>query len=193
MKKSFWLLLGLLVLTLVLAGCATKAVETAPTIPVVLGKNGIPRPDWVTSSYKSKDAHFESGYGLMSNLNNSKKRAEAEAKNAIAEWVQTRIKEVVTTYVNDAGSGDNRQALDALETVSVQIAEATLNGVFTEAIWEDADGGVWALVGVPVDSIKAGFEVAKEEVDEQFVQNEAAAAANEKMQQAIEKLINGDL
>lgn len=194
MKKTYLILVCLIVAVFAFTSCATAKEEIGKTpVSTVLGKDGTPRPEWVTSSFKSEGFHFESGYGKMSNFNSSRKRAETESKNSIAEWVSTRVKEIVSTYVNDAGSGDNRQALDAMETISVQIAEATLSGVFTEAIWEDAEGGVWALVGVPVDSVKAGFATAKTEVDQLFKQNDAAAAANEKMQQAIDKLLKSDL
>ncbi len=80
--------------------------------------------------------HYESGYGKMSDRQISIKRATVEAKNKIAEWVSTQVKEVIVTYVNDAGSGSDRQALDAMEAISLQVAEATLSGVTTEEMWK---------------------------------------------------------
>ncbi len=127
----------------------------------------------------------------MSDKQNSIKRATVEAKNKIAAWVSTTVKEVVVTYVNDAGSGDNRQALDAMEVISQQVAEATLSGVTTEEIWVDAEGAVWVLCSIPMANIEKNFEPAAEVVAEAFVESDAAAAANAKMKDAFANLLKG--
>jgi hypothetical protein len=133
--------------------------------------------------------HYESGFGKMSDKQTSIKRATVEAKNKIAEWVNTNVKEVVVTYLNDAGSGDDRQALDAMEVISQQVAEATLSGVTTEDVWVDADGGVWVLCSIPVENIERNFEPAAEAVAEAFSESDAAAAANAKMKDAFANLL----
>ncbi|HAF85919.1 MAG TPA: hypothetical protein DCG32_06045 [Sphaerochaeta sp.] len=191
MKKVLIVLVAALVV-LGLTGCAsTKQVAPAPAPveKVVLGSDGIPQPDWVYKTVSSQDMHYESGYGMMSNKQNSIKRATVEAKNKIAAWVSTSVKEVVVTYVNDAGSGDNRQALDAMETISQQVAEATLSGVTTEEMWVDAEGGVWVLCSIPLANIEQSFEPAAEAVAEAFVESDAAAAANAKMKDAFANLL----
>ena len=191
MKKVLIVLVAVL-MVIGLTGCASTKKDAAPPVPakkVILGADGIPQPDWVYKTVSSQDMHFESGYGLMSNKQNSIKRATVEAKNKIAAWVQTSVKEVVVTYVNDAGSGDNRQNLDAMETISQQVAEATLSGVSTEEMWVDADGGVWVLCSIPLANIEKSFEPAAEAVSEAFVENDAAAAANAKMKDAFANLL----
>jgi hypothetical protein len=135
--------------------------------------------------------HFETGYGKMSDKQNSIKRATVEAKNKIAAWISTQVKEVVVTYINDAGSGDDRQALDAMEVISQQVAEATLSGVSTEDIWVDAENGVWVLCSIPIVNIEQNFEPASEAVAEAFVESEAAEAANTKMKEAFANLLKG--
>ena len=102
--------------------------------------------------------------------------------------MSTTVKEVVVTYVNDAGSGDKRQALDAMEVISRQVAEATLSGVTTEEIWVDAEGAVWVLCSIPMANIEKNFEPAAEAVAEAFVESDAAAA-NTKMKEAFANLI----
>lgn len=191
MKKVFIVLVALL-MVFGLTGCASTKQETAPPAPVknvVLGADGIPQPDWVYKTVSTQDMHYESGYGMMSNKQNSIKRATVEAKNKIAAWVSTSVKEVVVTYVNDAGSGDNRQAMDAMETISQQVAEATLSGVTTEEMWVDSDGGVWVLCSIPLANIEKSFEPAAEAVAEAFVESDAAAAANAKMKDAFANLL----
>lgn len=176
-----------------IVGCATtKKVEAPkPAKVVILGADGIPQPDWVYKTVSAQDAHYESGYGKMSDKQNSIKRATVEAKNKIAAWVSTSVKEVVVTYVNDAGTGENRQAMDAMESISQQVAEATLSGVSTEEMWVDAEGGVWVLCSIPLANIEKSFEPAAEAVAEAFVESDAAAAANAKMKDAFANLLKG--
>ena len=126
----------------------------------------------------------------MSDRQISIKRATVEAKNKIAEWVSTQVKEVIVTYVNDAGSGSDRQALDAMEAISLQVAEATLSGVTTEEMWIDVEGGVWVLCSIPLENIEKNFQPAAEAVAEAFAKNEAADAANAKMKDSFAALLN---
>ncbi len=193
MKRNILLVLGI-VLFIVLASCATsaevkKGESVVPSAPVVLGLDGIPQPDWIYKSVISQDQHFESGYGKMSDRQNSIKRATVEAKNKIAQWVSTNVKEVLVTYVSDMGSGDNRQAIDAMESISKQVAEATLVGVTTDSMWIDAEGGVWVLCSIPLANIEKSFEPAAQAVAESFSRNEAADVAEAKMKEAYARLL----
>ncbi len=191
MKKMLVVLVAVL-LVLSLTGCASVQKDAPPPEPektVVLGADGIPQPDWVTKTVSSQDMHYESGYGKMSNKQNSIKRATVEAKNKIAEWVSTTVKEVIVTYVSDAGSGDDRQTLDAMESISEQVAEATLSGVSTEETWVDAEGGVWVLCSIPIANVEKNFEPAADAVAEAFAESGAAAAANAKMKDAYANLL----
>ncbi|MDD3902624.1 MAG: hypothetical protein WC136_02645 [Sphaerochaeta sp.] len=193
MKKVLILLVVAMVGFSFISCASTKAVQTPPAEKkvVVLGADGIPQPDWVYKTVSSQDMHYESGYGKMSDKQNSIKRATVEAKNKIASWISTSVKEVVVTYVNDAGSGDNRQAMDAMESISQQVAEATLSGVTTEEMWVDSEGGVWVLCSIPLANIEKSFEPAAEAVAEAFVESDAAAAANAKMKDAFANLLKG--
>lgn len=181
-----------LVMVFSFVGCAstTTVAENSDLVgKIVMGADGVPQPDWVYKTVSAQDMHYESGYGKMSNKQISIKRATVEAKNKIAEWISTSVKEVVITYVNDAGSGDNRQAMDAMETISQQVAEATLSGVTTEEMWIDADDGVWVLCSIPIANVQKSFEPAAEAVAEAFVESDASAAANAKMKDAFANLL----
>lgn len=192
--KKILIALAALAIVFMLGSCATSkqagAVEPlAPKAQVVIGMDGIPQPDWVYSSVLAQDMHYESGYGKMSDRQNSIKRATVEAKNKIAEWVSTKVKEVIVTYVNDAGSGDDRQALDAMESISLQVAEASLSGVTTDQMWIDAEGGVWVLCSIPMENVEKNFEPAAEAVAEAFKTNDAADVANAKMKDTFARLL----
>ena len=195
MKK--WISFLVVLVILALSGCATsRAVEPIPPAqparPVVLGMDGIPQPEWVYKTVSAQDRHYENGYGKMSDQQNSIKRATVEAKNKMAEWVSTQVKEVIVTYVNDAGSGADRQALDAMEAIRLQVAEATLSGVATEETWIDAEGGVWVLCSIPLANIEQNFEPAAAAVAEVFAESDAAEAANAKMKDTFSRLLKGE-
>ena len=187
MKK----ILLVLLVSLMLVSCATVKESIDVVKPSQnLGENNVPMPEWVLNTPKSDDLYYAVGYGDMSSKMISMKRAKAEANNVIAGWVSTQVKEVTTTYINDAGEGDNKQALDAMEIVSSQVALASLSGVVQEEMWIDAEGAVYVLVSIPYVNILKQFEDVKEEVVDTFYEtNEAAEAANEKMQEALEKLL----
>lgn len=188
MKRVF--VISLVVVSFLLISCATSKAPTARG-NIIIGAEGIAQPAWVYQSPTAADKHFENGYGLLSNRQNSMKRAEAEAKNKIAGWVSTNVEEVIITYLNDAGSGSDRQALDSMEVISHQVAMATLMGVTTEDHWVDPDGGVWVLSSIPLENIQTFFEPASEALAETFSPSAAAAAANAKMKDAFAALLRG--
>lgn len=186
MKK--WALFVVVVLIIIVSGCASSA-DVGPKVPKVLGKDGIPQPEWVFKNVSTSERHFASGYGKMSDFNNSLKRATVEAKNNIAAYINENVKQVILTYVSDAGSGDDRQALDAMEVLSRQVAEATLSGVITEEMWVDVDDGVWVLLSISLENIEKAFMPAAQVVAEEFTPNEAAEAATAKMLDAYDRLL----
>ena len=191
MKKVLiaFVLLGMVFAFVGCASTAKVAELAAPVVPLVLGADGVPQPDWIYKTVSTQDRHFESGYGKMSDKPNSIKRATVEAKNKIAAWVSTTVKEVVVTYVNDAGSGDDRQAMDAMESISEQVAEATLSGVSTEEMWIDAEGGVWVLCSIPLANIEQRFEPAAAAVADAFSESGASDAAQAKMKASFADLL----
>lgn len=191
MKKLF-IIIGIISLLFLAVGCATTSstvVSGEPKAVVVIGLDGIPQPDWVVKTVAAQDMHYETGYAKMSDKQTSIKRATVEAKNKIAEWINTKVKEVIVTYVNDAGSGDNRQAIDAMESISLQVAEASLSGVSTEETWVDASGGVWVLCSIPNANVEKNFEPAAEAVAEAFASNDATDVANTKMKDTFAQLL----
>lgn len=191
-RVGFFVLLAILALTSCTTVRIAEPIEPAQaTRPVVLGLDGIPQPEWVYKTVSAQDSHYESGYGKMSDRQNSIKRATVEAKNKMAEWISTQVKEVIVTYVNDAGSGADRQALDAMESISLQVAEATLSGVTTEEMWIDAEGGVWVLCSIPLSNIQKNFEPAAAAVAEAFTESDATETANTKMKDTFARLLSG--
>jgi hypothetical protein len=91
---------------------------------------------------------------------------------------------VVVNYTSDMGSGDNRQALEAFESISRQTSNNALMGVTQESVWVDPDNGVWVLLSMPKENTVKAFEAATK----QFELNEAAMYAEYKMDGALKML-----
>ncbi|MFA5570022.1 MAG: LPP20 family lipoprotein [Sphaerochaetaceae bacterium] len=176
---------AVVILTLILILSSCVSFRDKPTSGVI-GLDGIAQPSWVYKNVSSKDKFYATGYGKLSDRQASIKRATLEAKNVIAEYIETSVKEVVTNYLSDAGTDGNREALDALEVVSVQVAEQSLVGVTTEEMWIDSDGGVWVLCSIPLENITRSFDPASQLISEGFGGSTAAQAANQKMREALQ-------
>lgn len=164
---------------------------SAQTTVQVLGTDGSPRPDWLYKAISAQDRHYETGYGKMSDKQMSINQATIEAKAKISGWLSTTVEELVCTYVNDTGSMDVKQYTIVTKSISEQPAQAILDRVVTEEMWNDTDGGVWVLCSLSLDLIEKDFKPASEAVAEAFTISESAIAANAKMQDALAALLKG--
>ncbi len=171
-------------------GSRQNPIIETPNLPVVLGKNGIARPAWVYTNLSNETTLFATGYGKMATMQNSLKRALAEARNSLSGYISTVTDEIVTMYTNDAGSLANRQVVDAFEVLSKQRSQALIEGSEQESFWEDAEGGIWVLISMPKENIIDDYIFAVDEVThaaDDFEKNEAAKEANRMMNEAIQK------
>ena len=179
MKRALTLVMIILSVMLVFS-CASKS-----TGKKVLGAEGVTRPDWVRQlGKKEKGLHFEVGYGKMSNYATSLKKAEADARNKIAFWVQTDVNTVLKTYTQDAGIGDQRELIEYMEEISKQTAQVSISGAAIEDSWEDEDGGVYVLMSYDID--QAAENLANQM--QSYQRNESAAFAEFKAQEAFRQL-----
>lgn len=191
MKKSILVVLVVLsVFTLV--SCATSGSSAKNGENVVVGANNDVRPDWVFKSMSTENKYSVSAYGKGSSLQTSIKKAQVEGRTLLAEYISTAVKEIVSTYINEAGTGSNTQTMEAFEAATQQKTSALLTGASQDDMWEDEEGGVWVLMSISLDSLASKlYEAASEAMQNgTFEQNEAAAEANSKMNAAIEKYFN---
>jgi hypothetical protein len=170
-----------LVSTVVMSCASSKPAEKKEPVSKIIGKEGIPQPDWVNKMPKSADTFYAVGFGSMTTKQNSIVRAESDAKDQIARWVGTSVKNALTNYTNESGEGKNKQVLDYMESISKQVADQTLVGVERDETWVDPDGAVYVLCSFPKANVNKGFE----EVTGTFVRNEAAAFADFKAKEAL--------
>jgi hypothetical protein len=179
MKRALTLVMIILSVMLVFS-CASKS-----TGKKVLGAEGVTRPDWVRQlGKKEKGLHFEVGYGKMSNYATSLKKAEVDARNKIAFWVQTDVNTVLKTYTQDAGIGEQRELIEYMEEISKQTARVSISGAAIEDSWEDEDGGVYVLMSYDIE--QAAENLANQM--QSYQRNESAAFAEFKAQEAFRQL-----
>ena len=165
--------LSLVVLTvlvgILLYSCAGSSVDTSDL------------PDFYLNPPLAEDAIYGVGDAKMSSLSLSRTTAVSRARNDIAFQVETLVKAAITDYAQEAGSADDKQTIEFVETISKQIANITLAGAKTKEFYVGKDGTVFALVEYATNSL---LTAAKEE----FQRNEAAAFAEFKADQALAKL-----
>ena len=145
---------------------------------------------WNNPPADTAEFHYEVGSAKGTTLQISRDWAKANANTALAQYVSNSVDAITTTYVNDAGEvaqdSQNMQALQAFESVSKQRAQATLTGVQYK-YHEMSDGTVYVLASLPIGPLAEELKANVTEAFQPFVQNEAAAVANDRMQSAIDK------
>ncbi len=181
------IVISVIIIAFLAAGCVTQPISEEPVYQPIVGAEGQPQPDWVNTIPRAADVHFQTGYAKLSNKANSIQRANADAKEKISQWISTTVQSVIVNYTSDFGSGDNRQSLEAFESISRQVANNALVGVTQEALWVDQDNGIWILASIPIENTLKAFEAA----EESFKTNEAAAYAEFKMEEALKMLEAG--
>ena len=103
----------------------------------VLGKYGIPRPNWVVSVPEDDYWHYEKGYAKADTFTETMNLAKKQALLAVAEWCGTDVFEYY--YSDGETSTDDRYIDTAAGVYGREVAE----------YWEDSEGGVWVLLRVP--------------------------------------------
>jgi len=126
MKRIVSILFTLITLAALFSSCATlpspAPVAEEPAYRPIIGAEGQPQPEWVNTIPRAADFHYQTGYARLSNKANSIQRANGDAKEKISQWISTTVQSVIVNYTSDFGSGDNRQSVEAFESISRQIA-----------------------------------------------------------------------
>jgi len=141
-------------------------------------------PDFVLNPPMATDAIYGVGYAKQSSQALSIKVAETNARADIASQIETTIQEAITSYAQEAGEGENTQLINFVETITRQITDQTLSGATPKSRVPMDDGGFWVLMVYGKEALKDSFE----DVAKEFERNDAAAFAEFKASQAIEKL-----
>jgi hypothetical protein len=174
MKRVFSLILAFAALSLVIS-CSSSPEPAAPPPADDL-------PDWVLAPPVADDAFYGVGSYKSSNLSTARTAATASARAEIAAQVEVQVDSAVKQYAQEAGIDGNKQVIEFLETVSKQVASATLNGSKVVDTFRDKDGTVYVMVMYEKSALK---EAAEKEL---FVRNEDAAFAEFKADEAMKWL-----
>src|SRR6056297_1651568 len=182
MKKSILLITVVLSLALLFSCAGDK--ESAPQQPEQEKTDTSNLPDFVMNPPLASDAIYGVGYAKQSTLPLSIKVAETNARADIANQIETQIQSAVTSYMQEAGTGDDTQTIEFVESITRQVTDTMLSGAITEKRNPMKDGGVWVLMKYGKDSFLNAFE----EVAESFERSEGAAFAEFKAEQALDRL-----
>ena len=142
-------------------------------------------PDFYLNPPMAEDAIYGVGDAKMSSLSMSKTMATSRARDDVARQIEVSVKNAITDYAQEAGEGNNNQAIQFAENVSRQIVDITLKGVKTKEIEVAQDGTVYVLVEYSVNQLLDSAEA-------EFKRNDAAAFAEFKADEALE-MLNAEL
>ena len=143
-------------------------------------------PYWIYNDVSTSEKYYISAYAKMSKKQNSIKKAQIEARNLLAEHINTVVSEIVETYSSEFSVDDETQIVDTFLSISKQYSQATIRGAKQEEMWDSPDGGVWILMSVPTAEIENALNSA---VDETWKTGDISSFENAKrmMNEAIDK------
>lgn len=178
MKKT-GIVLSILTIIMVIASCASAPAPVAET-----PKNPPERrdlPQFFLNPPMYEDQIVGLGMAKMSSDNVSRQTAVMRARTDIAFQMDTRVEAMMTDYFQEAGSGDESQAIQFVESISKQIANIDLQNAKTVEVYAAVDGTWYAMVTYPVRELVT-------EVDNMFARSEGAAFAEFKADEAASRL-----
>ncbi|MBR2281331.1 MAG: hypothetical protein IJ863_01775 [Spirochaetales bacterium] len=160
MKKIAILLLCIIALGLIVSCQATNHGVALSQNKGVVGKNGIPRPDWVIYDQSTKKMHFASGFGTSKTFEVAKQKAVLNADAELALWIANSVTAVRDRYIEEAIVNESETYIDKFVSTATEMGNAVMSGVTEIDYWEDGDGGVWVLRAIEVANVKAQIAAA---------------------------------
>ena len=120
------------------AGIPVGAVTEMQLSKVVLGKDDIPRPDWVVKVPEDGTYHYERSFSNEENFQNALQDATKKGYLQLAEWIRVNV----NTSYSKFDSSDATISHDISVDVVVSEREVV-------EYWEETDGTVWVLTRIP--------------------------------------------
>lgn len=163
------------------AEAAKAAAQAAANKPI--GAEGVPQYDWVYKTPTSSEGIYAVGSGKGTSKQTSMKIAEASANVRLAQTLETSVKAVVETYLQESGIEKNIQLQQHYMEVSVQKSERLISGATQEGYWMDTDGTIYMLKFMPFSfAAPETTKILKEET-----KNNAVLITEEDFAKAVEK------
>lgn len=157
-KLTVALALSVLVVGMLLTSCATNHKVALSMNKGVVGKNGIPRPDWVIQDQSNSKTHYVSGYGSGKTFDIARQKAQLAADAELAIWISNTVEAVRERYVEQNTDNYSDRFLDRFVSNATESGRAVLSGVVEEDFWEDGEGGVWVLRSIKVENVRAQID-----------------------------------
>jgi len=132
---------------IVIDGCKSKEKMPAGETEIVVPCSG---PDYFTT----KDAFRANSIGESMDQVTSKKKALTNARNELAQSIQTTVKTVTDNYVNSR-TMNNKEALEQrFESLNREVVDQTLQGIVTkcEKLVQTKDGNYKTYVAIELSA-----------------------------------------
>ena len=174
MKKFLmFLVLGVFVVSLINCGGGQQGTTSNQDIP-----------DWFLNPPKAEDAIYGVGSAKKASQSLAKSAADARAREEIARAIEVKVQTMFKNFQQESGIGENAQALEFVQNVSKQIANATLTGTQIEKRYAAKDGTIYTLMSYSMSEVK---KQAKEKMKTN-IHNEEALYNEFKAKQAFDAL-----
>ena len=114
-------------------------------------------PEWIEKDLSTEEYVYSVGYANMSRPENSKKVAEAKARSKLAMQAGVIVEEIIRSYEDENGN-------EYTERIRKEMASAVLEDPENVDEYTDEDGGVYVLMRIRRDNIKAAFDEILEDI-----------------------------
>lgn len=156
--KKIYVVLACVLALLCLVSCASNHKVALSQNKGVVGKNGIERPDWVIHDMSNKKTHYVSAYGQGKTFEVAKAKAKLNADAELALWVSNTVETVRDRYISEDINNASNDFVDTFVLENKEAGIAVFTGITEEDFWEDNEGGVWVLLSIPVENVKAQID-----------------------------------
>lgn len=176
MKKIIIIgLIALMAVVFVFSSCASKGAATPPAVQ----KRSL--PEFFLSPPSPEDQYVGLGLARMSDNSLSRAAALARARRDIATQISVKVQSMLTDYAQESGTTENTQLITFVEKVAKEVTDMELKGAVTKQQEMGNDGTWYVMVWYPKNALL-------QDVNQVFQRNEAAAFAEFKAQQALDRL-----
>lgn len=138
-------------------------------------------PEWFLNPPKADDMYYGVGMAKQSNPSLSKKVAETNARVEIATNIKTEIKNLTEIYMQEAGTSENTELLQAIETATRQITDTVLVGTEVKERYISKNDTLYVLMQYPKNALA-----------QYILQQEAVAEAYKRLPEAAQAMLEKD-
>lgn len=148
MKKTLVALLTVAVSTSF--GCANKP-EPSVAIPPDNRPTTMCAPDWAFATPKSKDGFYQIGKAQFNSATMAQDAADAAARQAVANTLETKTAGMVQTFEEESGFGENAVGSKFGQTLKKTVVAKNLYNVAIEQRYACPDGTWYSLAFCPTE------------------------------------------